>query len=125
VGSEIKRDGGTGTLSRLEWSIKKRVGVMAVFMTKYAVEGKAPFIEESRKMHRLVIDLMGSADVREDGLGFLSYGEIWRACCEQGMFLIKNEGFAVMMDVLTWMEEEGLVRRERVTGGSWFGVGEF
>jgi hypothetical protein len=95
---------------------------MLVFMTKYAVEGKASFLEESRKMYRLVIDMMGEADVREDGLGFLSYGEIWRACCERGMFLLRDEGFAVMMDVLTWMEEEGLVRRERVTGGSWFGV---
>jgi hypothetical protein len=96
--------------------------MMAVFVTKVAVEAGDSFVEEGRKVYRLLIDLMGAADVREDGLRFLSYGEIWRACCNRGMFLLRDERFAVMMDVLTWMEEEGLVRRERVTGGSWFGV---
>jgi hypothetical protein len=33
------------------------------------------------------------------------------------MFWLHKEGVAVMMDVLTWMEKEGLVRRVRVTGG--------
>jgi hypothetical protein len=97
--------------------------MVRMFMTKAAVEAGDSFLEEGRKVYRLVIDMMGAADVREDGLGFLSYGEIWRACCERGMFWLHKKGFAVMMDVLTWMEEEGLVRRERVTGGSWFGVG--
>jgi hypothetical protein len=96
---------------------------MGMFMTKAAVVAGDSFLDECRMVYRLVIDLMGAADVREDGLGFLSYGEIWRACCERGMFLLRDEGFAVMMDVLTWMETEGLLRRERVTGGSWFGVG--
>jgi hypothetical protein len=97
--------------------------MMGMFMTKAAVEAGNYFLEESRKMYRLVIEMMGAAEVREDGLGFLSYGEIWRACCDRGMFWLHKEGFAVMMDVLTWMEVEGLVKRERVTGGSWFGVG--
>jgi hypothetical protein len=96
--------------------------MMAVFITKAAVEAGDSFLEEGRKVYRLVIDMMRAVDVREDGLGFLSYGDIWRACCERGMFWVHKEGFAVMMDVLTWMEEEGLVRRERVTGGSWFGI---
>ncbi|MEL3971142.1 hypothetical protein AAEO50_02530 [Rossellomorea oryzaecorticis] len=103
--------------------IKKDGEMMAVFMTKVAVEARDSFLEEGRKVYQLVIDMMGEADMREDGLGFLSYGEIWRACCEKGMFFLHKEGFAVMMDVLTWMEVEGLVRRERVTGGSWSGVG--
>jgi hypothetical protein len=97
--------------------------MVGMFMTKVAVEAGDSFLEEGRRVYQIVIDMMGAADVREDGLRFLSYGEIWRACCERGMFLLNKEGFAVMMDVLTWMEEEGLVRRERVTGGSWFGVG--
>ncbi|MGR3764119.1 hypothetical protein [Rossellomorea sp. NS-SX7] len=97
--------------------------MMVVFMTKTAVEAGDSFIEESRKLYRLVIDMVGAVEVREDGLGFLSYREIWRAYCERGMFWLHKEGFAVMMDELTWMEEEGLVRRERVTGGSWFGIG--
>jgi hypothetical protein len=95
--------------------------MVGMFMTKTAVEAGDSFLEEGRKVYWLVIDLMGAADVREDGLGFLSYGEIWRACCERGMFWLHKEGFAVMMDVLTWMEMEGLLKRERVTGGSWFG----
>ncbi|QWC23604.1 hypothetical protein KJK41_04375 [Bacillus haikouensis] len=69
-----------------------------MFMTKAAVEAVDSFLEEGRKMYRLLIDLMRAADMREDGLGFLSYGEIWRACCERGMFLLHKEGFAVMMD---------------------------
>jgi hypothetical protein len=96
---------------------------MGMFMTKAAVEAGNYFLEESRKMYRLVIEMMGAAEVREDWLGFLSYGEIWRASCDRGMFWLHKEGFAVMMDVLTWIETEGLLRRERVTGGSWFGVG--
>ncbi|XXM70708.1 hypothetical protein ACQ0QQ_13395 [Lysinibacillus sphaericus] len=32
------------------------------------------FLEEARKMYRLLIDLMGAADVREDGMGF---PELW------------------------------------------------
>ncbi|MCA1054289.1 hypothetical protein LCM10_04755 [Rossellomorea aquimaris] len=100
---------------------KKDGEMMGMFMTKAAVEAGDSFLEEGRKMYRLLIDLMGAADVREDGLGFLSYGEIWRACCVRGMFLLHKEGFAVM-DGLTWMEEEGILRRERVTGGSWFYV---
>jgi hypothetical protein len=98
--------------------------MMGMFMTNNAVEAGASFLEECRKVYRLVIDLMMEAAVRVDGLEFLSYGEIWRACCEHGMFLAKDEGFAVMMDVMTWMEVEGLLRRERTTGGSWFGVRE-
>ncbi|WP_175989539.1 hypothetical protein [Bacillus sp. Marseille-Q1617] len=85
-----------------------------MFMTKAAVEAGDSFLKDSRKMYRLVLDMLRGSDVREDGLGFLSYGEIWRACCDQGMFWLHREGFAVMMDVLTWMEEEELVRRERV-----------
>jgi hypothetical protein len=133
----VKRDGGTGP-SWVQGGVGcgdrhldpvgvvyfiKEGEMVAVFMTKVAVEAGDSFLEESRKMYQLVIDMMGAADVREDGLGFLSYGEIWRACSERGMFLLHKEGFAVMMDVLTWMETEGLLRRERVTGGSWFGVG--
>ncbi|OIU73182.1 hypothetical protein BHE18_15000 [Rossellomorea aquimaris] len=83
-----ERVAGTGTLARLEWFIFKKEGeMMGMFMTKAAVEAGDSFLEEGRKMSRLLIDLMGAADVREDGLGFVSYGEIWRACCERGMFL--------------------------------------
>ncbi|XXM70767.1 hypothetical protein ACQ0QQ_13705 [Lysinibacillus sphaericus] len=95
-----------------------------MFITKSAVEAGDLFFEECMKVYRLVIDLMEAVEVREDGMGFLSYREIWRFCCERWMFGLHREGFAVMMDVLTWMEAERLVSRERVTGGSWFGVGE-
>lgn len=92
---------GVKYLVPVEWSILQKDGEMvAVFMTKAAVEAGDSFLEESRKVYRLVTDMMETADVREDGLVFLSYGEIWRSCCERGMFWLHKVGFAVMMDGL-------------------------
>ncbi len=47
-------------------------------------------------MCQQVIDLMEAVEVREDGMGFLSYSEIWRFCCERWMFGLHKEGFAVI-----------------------------
>ncbi|MGM0852659.1 MAG: hypothetical protein ACQEWI_08610 [Bacillota bacterium] len=56
------------------------------------------------------------------GYGFLSYREIWEACKEKGIFEKYDEGFAVMMDMMTVVEDGRLIGRDRKTGESWSGT---
>ena len=52
----------------------------------------------------------------------VSYRELWKGCKEAGVLSGVNQGLAVMMDMLGVVEDGGLMRRERVSGGSWVRV---
>ncbi|RLQ92284.1 hypothetical protein [Falsibacillus albus] len=92
-----------------------------MFISAYAASRDEKFPTESLKVYRLLHELLNDKALRkDDGYRFLPYREIWESGIERGLFTFYEDPFAVMMDMLTVMEEAGLVMRKRVTGGSWF-----
>ncbi|MGM0852618.1 MAG: hypothetical protein ACQEWI_08405 [Bacillota bacterium] len=94
-----------------------------MLITEYAKGSGLEFQIESLKVYGVVMGLLGQKRARrEDGYGFISYKEIWEACKEAGLLFRYEQPFAVMMDMMTVVEDGGLIGRDRVTGGSWVGV---
>ncbi|BCB04062.1 hypothetical protein [Bacillus sp. KH172YL63] len=96
-----------------------------MFMTKYAQENKEDFQMQSLRLYSVVLKLLeGERCLRHAGYGFISYRELWEAGKSAGIFQSFESPFAVMMDMLTLMEEGGLVERVRVSGGELVWGGE-
>jgi hypothetical protein len=97
----------------------KRGGI-GMLMTEYAKGNMSEFQIDSLKVYGVVMGLLDhDRSRREDGYVFISYKEIWEGCKEAGVLSGYKVPFAVMMDMLSMVEDGGLIGRERVSGGSW------
>jgi hypothetical protein len=88
-----------------------------------SAKNKSEFQIDNLKVYGVVMGLLDGDRVRrEDGYAFISYREMWEGCQEAGILSGYEVPFAVMMDMVSVVEEGGLIGRERVSGGSWVGV---
>jgi hypothetical protein len=95
-------------------------GGIGMLLTEYAKGNELDFQVESLKVYGVLMGFLGGDRVRrEDGYVFVSYREIWERCKEAGVLSGYEVPFAVMMDMVSMVEDGGLIGRERVSGGSW------